>query len=74
VPRVILHINITRFIAKGDTVYLNATYRTTDTKTDKTKSYLYNKSIQIKDTNTDTIVTAMDRLIEYMIADIAKSL
>jgi len=74
IPKFILHINITRFITKGNEVYLNATYRITDTKINKTKSYLYNKSIHLQNTDTDNIVSAMDRLIEYMIGDIARKL
>jgi cholesterol transport system auxiliary component len=74
IPKLILHINITRFITKGNEVYLNATYRITDTKTNKTKSYLYNKSIHLQNTNTDNIVSAMDKLIEYMIDDIARKI
>jgi cholesterol transport system auxiliary component len=74
IPRVVLHINITKFIAKGDIVYLNASYRITDTKTNKTKAYLYNKTLHINSTNANVVIDTMDKLIEYLINDIAKKI
>ena len=73
-PRYKLHINITRFIAKGGYVYIDANYRIEDTKTQRQHSYLYSNHILLKSNDADTIVQTMDSAIEYLIKDIAKKI
>jgi cholesterol transport system auxiliary component len=73
-PRYRLHINITRFIAKGSYVYIDANYRIEDTKTQRQHSYLYSNHILLKSKNPDMIVKTMDSAIEYLIQDIAKKI
>jgi cholesterol transport system auxiliary component len=69
-PSIVLHINITKFIAHNGKVHLDATYRITKTKTAYTKAYIFNTQVTISDTQSSSIVSSMDSAIEKLINDI----
>jgi cholesterol transport system auxiliary component len=70
-PEYILHIGITKFIAFNNRVYLYATYRILDTKRDRVKSYIFDKSLPMSDNKPSTIIATMDKIFEEFIWDIA---
>ena len=71
-PTAILHINITKFIAQNSKVYLDATYRITNTKTSYSKSYMFDTQVALQDSNPESIVSSMDKAVERLIDDIAR--
>jgi len=71
-PTAILHINITKFIAQNGRVYLDATYRITNTKTSYTKAYMFGTYIIIPDNKPSSIVLSMDNAFEKLIDDMVR--
>jgi len=72
-PTRIVHISITKFIAQNDKVYLDATYRITNTKTAYSKAYMFDIKVSISDNKPSSIVSSMDTAIEKLIDDVSKT-
>ena len=72
-PTVKVKVQITRFIAEGDKVYLDANWRVFNMKTGQRKAKLFSTSIATKD-DAQSIVDAMDRVFGELEEAIAKGL
>ncbi len=72
-PTVKLKVNITRFIALGNTVYLEANFTIVHLKTDKTKARLFSIALPTKN-DAGSIVASMDRAFGALEEAIAKAL
>jgi len=59
-PTVKVKVNITRFIAQGDKVYLDANYRVVNIKTNSSKARLLSTSV-VTSSDAQGIVASMDR-------------
>jgi len=59
-PTIKVSVQITRFIAQGDKVYLDATWSIENMKTKRRKARLFSTSVPTK-SDTQSIVSAMDR-------------
>jgi len=73
-PDIKLHINITRFIAKGNKVYLQANYRIENLSNHKIKSYLFDTVVATDTNKYQNIVNAMDIAFEKLIGDISQKI
>ena len=69
-PNVIVNLDITRFIAQGDTVYLDASWEVRDMRTDKRTLKLFNTTVPTK-ADAGSIVDAMDRAFAQLEEDVA---
>jgi len=70
-PNIKVKVNITRFIAQGNTVYLDANWEIENMRSGRRKASLFNASVA---TNNDAnvIVSSMDKAFEKLEKDIAK--
>lgn len=70
-PSVKVNVDITRFIAQGDKVYLDARWEVINVRTDKRKAKLFSSSVA---TGRDaaSIVDAMNRAFAQLEEDVAK--
>lgn len=59
-PNIKVSVHITRFIAQGDKVYLDATWSIENMKTKRRKARLFSTSVPTK-SDTKSIVSSMDR-------------
>ena len=59
-PNLKISVQVSRFIAQGDKVYLDATWSIENIKTKKRKAKLFSTSVSTK-SNTQNIVSSMDR-------------
>jgi len=73
-PKRILKIAISRFIAQGGRVYLDASWSIEDTQSGCTASHLFSTNVETEGSNAEQIVSAMDRAFGRFEAVLAKSL
>ena len=75
-PDIKIKVQISRFIAQGDRVYLDANWEVESLSTDRTRSRLFNTSVPAAAGNAESVVNAMDaafRQLEESIASGVKS-
>lgn len=69
-----LKVQISRFIAEDDTVYLDATWEVENMINHKIKARLFSTKVAMKQRNASSIVNAMDRAFSQLEDTIAKGL
>ncbi len=69
-----VQVHISRFIAQGDTVYLDATWEVEDMRTHHKKASLFQKRITIKQSGTSGIVKTMNTAFSLLESAIATGL
>jgi len=67
-----IKVAISRFIAQGDTVYLDATWEVENMKTGYKKARLFQTTVTMDKSNTSSIVEAMDSAFSLLEAEIAR--
>ena len=72
-PNVKVNLDIIRFIAQGEKVYLNATWEVVDVNTHKRKVKLFSTTVATS-TDAASIVEAMNRAFGQLEEDIAKGI
>jgi cholesterol transport system auxiliary component len=72
-PTVKVKVQITRFIAQGNKVYLDANYRVNNIQTDTSKARLFSTSVATS-SDAQSIVLSMDKAFGELEATIAKGL
>lgn len=72
-PNVKVNVDIARFIAQGDKVYLDARWEVMNVRTDKRKAKLFSTSVTT-DTDAASIVDAMNRAFGQLEEDIGRGL
>ena len=72
-PTVKINVAITRFIAQGDRVYLDATWSIDNLKTKRRKARLFSTSILTK-SDTESIVSSMDKVFSQFEETIAMAI
>lgn len=72
-PDITVKLQLNRFLAEGDTVYLDANYLLVDTKRKKSHAYLFNTALKTGSEPAD-IVDTMDRAFGQLEEDIAEKI
>jgi len=72
-PRIKIKVEISRFIAQGDRVYLDASIRLENMQTGRHKAELFSTSVPSK-SSVSGIVAAMDRAFDQLEEQIARSI
>ena len=72
-PNVVVTLDITRFIAQGDKVYLDANWEVKNIRTHKSKARLFNTAVPTK-SDAASIVESMNRAFAQLEEDIAKGI
>jgi len=73
-PNKKIKVAISRFIAKGDAVYLDATWEVENMKTGHKKARLFQTTVSMDTSNTSSIVEAMDNAFSQLEAHIARGI
>ncbi len=73
-PKRIVKIAISRFIAQGNRVYLDASWSVEDTQSGHSDSHLFSTVVDIKGSGAEHIVSAMDRAFGRFEADVTRKL
>jgi len=74
-PKLKISLQVTRFIAQGTKVYLDANWQIKNMQTQKQMSKLFSSSMPLKDQeNASEIVSTMDKIFGKLEEDIAKAL
>jgi cholesterol transport system auxiliary component len=73
VPNVKVGVDITRFIAQGDHVFLDANWEAENVSTHKRKAKLFSTTVATR-SDTDSIVEAMNRAFGQLEEDVAKGI
>lgn len=72
-PSIKISLDITRFIAQGDKVYLDANWEIVHVSTDKRKARLFSTTVATS-SDADSIVDAMNRAFGQLEEDVAKGI
>jgi uncharacterized lipoprotein YmbA len=72
-PDIKVKVQINRFLAQGDMVYLDANYVLTHLKSKKSRAYLFNTSLKTS-SDVHSIVASMDRAFGILEEDIASKI
>ncbi|MBT8348851.1 MAG: membrane integrity-associated transporter subunit PqiC [Sulfurovum sp.] len=72
-PSVKVNVDVTRFIAQGDKVYLDANWEVVHVNTNKRKAKLFSTTVSTS-SNAASIVDAMDRAFGQLEEDVARGL
>ena len=67
-------VQISRFIAQGEQVYLDAMWQVEDMHTHRTKSRLFSTTVPLKEGSTTVIVKAMDSAFSKLEASVAEGI
>jgi uncharacterized lipoprotein YmbA len=72
-PEVKVNVQITRFIAQGDYVYLDANWNLAKSRSDKTKASLFSVKVPTS-SDAQSIVASMDKAFSFLEEEIAKGI
>jgi len=73
-PQLKVKVDITRFIAQNNVVYLDAGWIVEDLRTGKQKAGLFSTSVPAKEEDAESIVAAMDTAFQQLEASIARGM
>ena len=69
-----VQIQVSRFIAQGDRVYLDATWQVEDMRTQRKKARLFSTTVAVEGNSATSIVKAMDRAFSKLETSVAEGI